>query len=67
MKAEDIERMYREVALGYDEPKVVYCYGGTLLELLKKIGDLRTLTNDGKPIVAEGYYELSSAGIVHIE
>ena len=67
MSREVNERTYQEATFGRDEPQVMYVYGDTLLDLLQKVGDRRTRTNDGRAIVSQGYYEVSREGIVLVE
>ena len=65
--ADEIEKSYQEVCFGYDEPDIMWLLGKTLKEFLRQVGDARTVTDDGHPIVDSEMYVMTRKGIFLVE
>jgi len=67
MKIADIEKTYREVTQGFDEPDVMWILGKTLKELARRSGKEVKADSEGQPIEDDAVYEVSERGTFRMQ
>jgi len=67
MKMADIEKTYREVTQGFDEPEVIWILGKTLKEMARRLEKEVKADSDGRPIEDGAMYEVSERGTFRMQ